>query len=140
MRGSIHVQTILIRKPVVVTTKLMDSTGTSFKAGNEGLQITRVQNQGGNNIEVQISVPYERNGDWQRYDQWYQRFHVEDDAGNKFQDHGRGSSSNGMQYWISLYFGPPNGKAAGAPTKLVFEDWVIHDHTIPFEFRDVTLP
>lgn len=140
VRGTIHVQTILIRKPVVVTSKLMESTGTSFKAGNEGLQITRVTNQGGNSIEVQILVPYERNGDWSRYEQWYQRFHVEDDAGNKYQDHGRGSSSNGNQYWLSMYFGQPNGKAAGPPTKLIFEDWVIHDHTIPFEFKDVPMP
>lgn len=140
VRGTIHVQTILIRKPVVVTNKLMESTGTSFKAGNEGLQITRVTNQGGNSIEVQILVPYERNGDWSRYEQWYQRFHVEDDSGNKFQDHGRGSSSNGNQYWLSMYFGQPNGKAAGPPTKLIFEDWVIHEHTIPFEFKDVPMP
>jgi hypothetical protein len=58
IRGTIPVKSILIRKPVVVTSKLMDSPGTSFKAGDEGLQITRVQNQGGNNVEVQIQVPY----------------------------------------------------------------------------------
>jgi hypothetical protein len=39
-----------------------------------------------------------------------------------------------------MYYGPPNGKAVGAPTKLVFENWVVHDHAIPFEFKDVPLP
>jgi hypothetical protein len=136
VRGTIPVKAILIRKPVVVTSKVMESTGTSFRAGEESLQITRVQNQGGGSIEVQIQVPrdYEQNG------QWYERFHLEDDAGNRFQDHGRGSQSNGRQYWISIYYGPPNGKAAGPPTRLIFEDWVVHEHAIPFEFRDVPLP
>lgn len=140
VRGAIPVRTVLIRRPVVVTTKLLESTGTSFRAGQESLQITRVQNQGGGSVEVQVLIPYERNRDWSQVEKWYQRFHVEDDAGNRFQDHGRGSSSNGNHYWISMYYGAPNGKAVGAPTKLVFEDWVVHDHAIPFEFKDVPMP
>jgi hypothetical protein len=140
IRGTIPVRTVLIRRPVVVTNKVLESTGTSFRAGQESLQITRVQNQGGGSLEVQILIPYERNRDWSQVEKWYQRFHVEDDSGNRFQDHGRGSSSNGNQYWISMYYGAPNGKAVGPPTKLVFEDWVVHDHAIPFEFKDVPLP
>ena len=116
------------------------SRASSTRAGQESLQITRVQNQGGGSVEVQLLIPYDRNTDWSQVEKWYQRFHVEDDAGHKFQDHGRGSQSNGNQYWISLYYGPPNGKAAGPPTKLIFEDWVVHEHAIPFEFRDVPLP
>jgi hypothetical protein len=140
IRGAIPVRTVLIRRPVVVTRKLLESTGTNFRAGSDSLQSTRVQNQGGGSVEVQILIPYEQNRDWSQVEKWYQRFHVEDDAGNRFQDHGRGSSSNGNQYWISMYYGAPNGKAAGPPTRLVFEDWVVHDHAIPFEFRDVPLP
>lgn len=141
IRGTIPVKAILIRKPVVITNKLMESSGVSFRAGTDSLQITRVQNQGGNNIEVQILIPFDHTKmDWTQHEQWYQRFQVEDDAGNKFQDHGRGSQSNGNQYWISMYYGPPNGKAVGAPTKLVFEDWVVHEYAVPFEFKDVPLP
>jgi hypothetical protein len=140
IRGTIPVRTVLIRRPVVVTSKLTEATGTSFRAGQESLQITRVQNQGGGSVEVQLLIPYDRTMDWSQVDKWYQRFHVEDDAGNRFQDHGRGSSSNGTQYHISMYYGPPNGKAVGPPTRLIFEDWVVHDHAIPFEFKDVPLP
>jgi hypothetical protein len=140
IRGTIPVRTVLIRKQIVVTNKLMESTGTAFRAGTDSLQITRVQNQGGNNVEVQLLIPRDRNAGWSETEKWYERFHVEDDAGHRFQDHGRGSSSNGNQYWISIYCGPPNGKAVGPPTKLVFEDWVVHEHAIPFEFRDVPLP
>jgi hypothetical protein len=140
IRGAIPVKTVLIRRPVIVTTKLMESTGTSFRAGQESLQITRIENQGGGSIQVQLQIPYDRNMDWSQVEKWYHRFHVEDDAGHRFQDHGRGSQSNGMQYHISMYYGPPNGKAVGPPTKLIFEDWVVHDHEIPFEFRDVPLP
>jgi hypothetical protein len=136
VRGTIPVKAILIRKPVVVTSKVLESTGTSFRAGDESLQITRVTNQGGGSIEVQIQVPREHDQNWQ----WYERFRLEDDAGNRFQDHGRGSQSDGRQHWISIYYGPPNGKAAGPPTKLIFEDWVVHEHAIPFEFRDMPLP
>ena len=140
MRGSIHVQSILIRRPVVVTTKLMEATGTSFKAGNEGLQITRVTNQGGNNIEVQIQVPYERNGDWSRYEQWYQQaftsrttpetdFRITDGAANRMA--------------LNTLFHSTSARRTArrpVPTKLVFEDWIIHEHTIPFEFKDVPMP
>jgi hypothetical protein len=54
---------------------------------------------------------------------------------------GRGTSSDGRTYRISMYFSPPfNKKDVGPPAKLVFEDWIIHEHEIPFEFKDVPLP
>jgi hypothetical protein len=140
IRGTIPVKAIVIRKNVVITNKLADSTGTSFRAGTDSLQITRIGNQGGGSIEVQILVPFNNGAN---NDSWHQRFHVEDDEGNRFQDHGRGSSSDGRQQWISLYYGPPfnnNKKKVGPPTKLIFEDWIVHDHLIPFEFKDVKLP
>jgi hypothetical protein len=138
VRGTIPVRTILIRRPVVVTSKVLESGGTSFRAGSDSLHIKQVRNQGGGSIEVEIQVPREENGS---YREWHERFSVEDEAGNKFQMNGRGSSSNGREYSISMYFSPPfNKNNLGAPAKLVFEDWVIHDHAIPFEFRDVPLP
>jgi hypothetical protein len=139
VRGTITVKSILIRKDVVVTSKLMESGGTMFKAGNDGLQISRVQNQGGNYVEVEVAVPRDDTG--RSYNEWSQRFHVEDDAGNRFQSSGGGSRSDGRGYWISMYFSPPfNKQNVGPATKLVFEDWVVHEHSIPFEFKDVPLP
>ena len=138
LRGTIPVQTILIRKPVVVTSKVLESGGTTFRAGNDSILIKQVTNQGGANIWVEMQVPRFENDP---YRQWNERFHLEDDAGNKFNMNGGGSSSNGREFTISLYFSPPfNNKKVGAPAKLVFEDWVVHDHAIPFEFRDVPLP
>jgi hypothetical protein len=138
VRGTIPVKTILLRKQVVVTNKVLESSGTRFRAGTDGLEITQVNNQGGGSLSVEIAVPRE---DGNRNWQWYDRFHVEDEAGNRFQSHGSGSRSNGQQNWISIYWGPPfNKKKVGPPTKLVFEDWVVHDHEIPFEFKDVPLP
>ena len=138
VRGTIPVRTILIRRPVVVTSKVLESGGTSFRAGTDSLHIKQVRNQGGGSIEVEIQVPREEGGS---YREWHERFSLEDEAGNKFQMNGRGSSSNGREYSISMYFSPPfNKNNVGAPAKLVFEDWVIHEHAIPFEFRDVPLP
>jgi hypothetical protein len=138
VRGTIPVKTILIRRNIVVTNKVLESAGTKFRAGTDGLEITRVDNQGGGSLSVEIAVPPQ---DGNRTTQWYERFHVEDDAGNHFQSHGSGSRSTGTQWWISIYCGPPfNKKNVGPPTKLVFEDWVVHDHAIPFEFKDVPLP
>jgi hypothetical protein len=138
IRGTIPVQAILIRKPVVVSARVTEATGTTFRAGSESLVITRVQNQGGNNLEVTIRVPHDQT---QPQREWHERFHVEDDAGNKYQMNRRGTSSNGIEYNISMYFAAPfNNKKVGAPTKLIFEDWVVHDYPIPFEFRDVPLP
>jgi hypothetical protein len=138
IRGTIPVHAILIRKPIVVTAKVLESTGTTFRAGTESLAITQVMNQGGNNINVTVRVPREQDGS---YREWRERFHAEDDAGNRYQMNGWGTSSNGTEYTIQMYFSPPfNVKNPGPPTKLVFEDWVVHDHAIPFEFRDVPLP
>jgi hypothetical protein len=138
VRGTIPVHAILIRKPVIVTSKVMESTGTAFKAGNDSLSITRVNNQGGS-IDVEVLVP--RQDDGNRHNEWYDRFHLEDEAGNRFQMNGRGSSYNGREYRINMYFAPPfNKKNVGPPAKLIFEEWVVHDHAIPFEFRDVPLP
>jgi hypothetical protein len=138
IRGTIPVKAILIRKPTVVAAKVTEAAGTTFRAGNETLTITRVNNQGGNSIEVSIRVPYRQDG---RQPEWHERFRLEDDAGNKYQENGRGSSSNGVEYTISMYYAPPfNNKKVGPPAKLIFEDWVVHEHAIPFEFRDVPLP
>jgi len=87
---------------------------------------------------VEIIVPREENSGRR---EWHERFQVEDDKGNKFRMNGRGTSSDGRTYRISMYFSPPfNKKDVGPPTKLVFEDWIIHEHEIPFEFKDVPLP
>lgn len=139
IRGTIPVHAILIRNPTVISSKVTEAVGTTFKAGNESLAITEVNNQGGNNLMVSVRVPYDQSQPQQR--EWHERFHLEDDAGNRFQMNGRGTSSNGREYTISMYFAPPfNKQKVGPPTKLVFEDWVVHDHAIPFEFRDVPLP
>jgi hypothetical protein len=137
IRGTIPVKAVIIRKNVVVTSKVLESTGTSFRAGMESMQITRVTNQGGGSVEVQVLVPYQQNG---RNDDWHTRFFLEDDAGNRFQENGRGTSSDGRQQWISMYYAPGFNKKFGPPTKLLFEDWVVHEHSIPFEFKDVKLP
>jgi hypothetical protein len=138
VRGTIPVKTILIRKNVVITNKISEATGTMFKAGNDGLTITRVTAQGGGQIEVEVSVPPGENGSYPQG--WDKRFHVEDDEGNRFQSNGGGSRSNGKQYWISGYYSAPFNKKAGPPTKFIFEDWIVHEHSIPFEFKDVPIP
>jgi hypothetical protein len=137
VRGVVPVKMILMRKPVVVTNKILDASGTSFRAGTDSMQISRVTNQGGS-FEVEIVVPREENSGRR---EWHERFHVEDSAGNKFRMNGRGTSSDGRTYRISMYFSPPfNKKEVGPPAKLVFDEWVIHDYDIPFEFKDVPLP
>src|SRR5262249_7416451 len=57
VRGTIPVKTILIRRNVVVTNKVLESAGTKFRAGSDGLEITRVDNQGGGSLSVEIAVP-----------------------------------------------------------------------------------
>jgi hypothetical protein len=138
IRGTIPVNAILIRKPVVVGGKLADAAGVTVRSGADSLVVTEVQNQGGNNVMVSIRMPADHNGQ-QR--EWHDRFRVEDDAGNQYQMNGRGTSSDGKTYSMQMYFAPPfNKKNVGPPTRLIFEDWVVHDHAIPFEFRDVPLP
>jgi len=139
IRGTIPVNAILIRKPVLVSPKLADAAGATLRSGSESLVVTEVQNQGGNNVMVSVRMPADQGNHQQR--DWHDRFRVEDDAGNQYQMNGRGTSSDGRTYSMQMYFAPPfNKKNVGPPTKLIFEDWVVHDHAIPFEFRDVPLP
>ena len=138
IRGTIPVRTILIRRPVVISSKVLDAGGTTFRAGTDSLHIKQVQNQGGGSIRLEIQVPREENDP---YREWHERFSLEDEAGNKFQMNGRGSSSNGKEYSIDMYFSPPfNKNKVGPPAKLIFEEWVVHEHSIPFEFKDVPMP
>lgn len=141
IRGTIPVKAVLIRKPVVVSNKVLESAGTTFKAGTESLAIRNVQNQGGGNVNIEVLIPW-RDTSRSPDQEWYDRFKLEDEAGNRFQMNGRGSSYDGREYRINMYFSPPfnNRQKVGAPTRFIFEDWVVHEHAIPFEFRDVPLP
>jgi hypothetical protein len=137
VRGTVPVKAVLIRKPKVVSPKVFEAGGTSFRSGTDSLTIKQVTNQGGS-VQIEIAVPRQENDPAR---EWQQRFEVEDEAGNRFQKNGWGSSSDGRNYSVSLYFSPPFNKPnAGPATKLIFEDWVVHDHAIPFEFRNVPLP
>jgi hypothetical protein len=138
IRGTIPVKAILIHKPMVVTAKVLEAAGKTIKAGEDSLVITNVTNQGGNSIEIRVQVPRFENDP---YRQWNERFKLTDADGIEYQMNGGGSSSNGREYTISMYYSPPwNNKKAGPPAKLVFDEWVVHEHAIPFEFRDLPIP
>lgn len=72
---------------------------------------------------------------------WYQRIHLEDARGNRFQSCGTGSSKFGEDdRRVHVRFKETTDPRFGPPKKLILEDWVTLLHPIPFSFKDVPLP
>ncbi|HZZ78952.1 MAG TPA: hypothetical protein VFE62_10565 [Gemmataceae bacterium] len=134
LRGFIHVQVVVSRKTIVVAEKFPDCKGLVFDAnGKEKITISSITVDKKDGFWVQIDVPRPIAGVRMK---WVDRLFLEDEHGNRFRSTGTGSSS-GVRHTISKYF---EVKGDFPPRRLLFEDWVIQHHAIPFEFKDVLLP
>jgi hypothetical protein len=135
LTGTVPVDLIIEKKPVIVSDDLAKANGTKFRVGNYTLEVTRAEiSPSGGNIEIRI--PPDQN---QNENNWHGRMILEDVNGQRFADHGRGSSSSGNgDRRVSVYFGNP-GKLA-APKRFIVEDWITVLYPVPFEFKDIPLP
>ena len=78
--------------------------------------------------------------DWTRIQSLQQRMEIQDEKGNKQQFYFNSVGTNGVntaQYTLTV---GPNGAKIGPPAKLVYYAWVLMEHEVSFEFRDLPLP
>jgi hypothetical protein len=137
LRGAIPVVVVVERKQKVITEKVLSSAGTKFQIGGSTLEIIRSELDEDGNYSIQLSVPPDRRGIDLR---WHDRVRIEDATGNKYESNGHGTSSSDHKKEISFHYAQSNDPRVGLPSKLIIEDWVIVQYSIPFEFKDVPLP
>ena len=136
LRGTIPVLVVVGHRRVVVTENLPESQGKEFRSGDDTLKIAGIQNRDSGEIMMHIAVPPERGGIRPR---WLQRFHVEDANGVRCRETISSPLQSGQEHYVVLGYKADDGKS-GPPMKLVLDDWVVVQHRIPFEFREVPLP
>jgi hypothetical protein len=137
LKGTLPLNLVVEKKPVIVSEDLSKASGTKFRIGNDNLQVTRanVHNTGG---EVEMLIPA-RDGN-SNSEHWHNRMILEDDAGLRFRDSGRGTSSSGTEYRVSVFFDVPGGVKIGPPKRFIVEDWITLTYSVPFTFKDIPLP
>jgi hypothetical protein len=70
----------------------------------------------------------------------HQRIELFDANGNKYISQGYNwENSSPSHVQATFMFGSP-GATIGPPSKLVYNDWVLMQHQVEFEFRDLALP
>lgn len=144
LRGTIPVTVVASQKPRIVIDKVMNSQGKTFEEGNVSLKIESIS-KNGNQITFRISLTdgsQEGKRDYSWINQLMQRLVLSDAKGNKWQCYGPSWDGNGFNggptFNGSVTYG--NNNRAGDAERLVYYDWFILSHSVPFEFQDLTLP
>jgi hypothetical protein len=143
MKGLIPVTLLAEQKPTVVTDKLLSAKSRKFQAGPASFTFEDVSGPAGNQYQVKMSVAEEArdgNNDYSQIQSLQQRIEVQDEKGNKIPSyfnmvnwHGPSSA----QFTMTIQPSPPK---VGPPSKLVYYSWVLMEHEVVFEFKDLPLP
>ncbi len=140
LRGSIPVQVVAGRKPLLVTEDVLNLEETEFPIGNElfKIKITSVDQTPGRYI-AQLAFPDSPTMATRSLPShfWGERIHLEDAEGNRL-GHNVRAWNPGISCWIE--FSQPKDGTVGPPARLIVDDWTIVHHSIPFIFKDVPLP
>jgi hypothetical protein len=140
LRGTLPVTLLAEQKPEIVIDDILQVKGKKFDGPEASLEIENVT-EAGNIFQVAMTA---RNAgatnDYNWYNSLQQRLELVDDKGNKFQPYGlntRNVSPTSMQG--TVMFSQPGGQV-GKPVKLTYYGWVLLQHQVEFEFRDLPLP
>lgn len=143
LQGVIPVTLLADQKPAVVTDKILTSKNKKFKSGNATFHIEDVTEQPNKQYQIKINVTEEDKdnpNDWQRMQSMQQRIEVQDEKGTKYPGYVNitnwGGPSN-MSFIMQLQ---PPGPNVGKPAKLVYYAWILMEHEVPFEFKELPLP
>jgi hypothetical protein len=140
LRGVIPVTLLADQKPAVVTDKILSAKGKQFNAAGATFQIEDVTAQAGNH---QIKMLVNENSgatDYSQIQTLQQRIEVQDTNGNKLTSYFNNTTWPGptsAQFSMTISPSPAN---VGPPAKLIYYTWVLMDHEIAFEFKDLPLP
>jgi hypothetical protein len=142
LKGLIPVTLLADQKPAVVTNHVLSEKGKKLTAGAATFFLEDITELAGKQYQIKMSVAEEsKDGpdDWTRIQSLQQRIEIQDDKGKKEQFYFNSIGTNGVnnaQYTITIQ---PTANA-GPPARLVYYAWVLMEHEVPFEFRDLPLP
>jgi hypothetical protein len=144
LKGVIPVTLLADQRPAVATDQILLAKGKRFKTGPATFYLEDVQELPGKQYQIKMSITEEGNdspNDWTRIQSLQQRIEVQDAKGNRnqFYFNSVGTTAiNSAQY--SLTVQPNNNAKVGPPARLVYYAWVLMEHEVAFEFRDLPLP
>src|SRR5262249_13825027 len=142
--GLIPVTLLADQKPAVVTDHLLSAKGKKLTAGAATFLLEDISELAGKQYQIKMAVTEEsKDGpdDWTRIQSLQQRIEIQDAKGKKEQFYFNSIGTNGVnnaQYTITVQ--PNSNGNAGPPARLVYYAWVLMEHEVPFEFRDLPLP
>jgi hypothetical protein len=142
LRGLIPVTLLAEQKPTVITDKLLASKNKKFKVGTTTFHVEDVSSQAGKQYQVRLAISEEGQDvrrDFARMQTVQQRLEVQDDKGNKLPFFFNSINWGGTNAQFSFTL-RPTGPNQGPPTRLVYNVWVLMEHEVPFEFKDLPLP
>jgi len=143
LRGIIPVTLLAEQRPSVVTDKILSAKGKKVQAGAATFNFEEVSPPSANQYQIKLSVTEEArdaSNDYSQIQSLQQRIEVQDDKGNKIPSffnmvnwHGPSSA----QFTMTIQPSPAN---VGSPARLVYYNWVLMEHEVEFEFKDLPLP
>jgi hypothetical protein len=144
LKGIIPVTLLADQKPAVVTDRILSAKGQKFKTGSATFYVEDVSELAGKQSQIKMSVTEESNdgpNDWTRIQSLQQRIEVQDAKGNKHQFYFNSVNTTGVNSGQYTFTIQPNDNAkVGPPAKLVYYAWILMEHEVVFEFRDLPLP
>jgi hypothetical protein len=143
LKGLIPVTLLADQKPAIVTEKLTASKGKKFKVGAASFHIEDVAELPGKQYQVKMSITEDSNdnsGDYTRINSLQQRIELLDSKGNKHHFYFNNIANNSPTSIQLTMTVQPAGPNLGPPTKLLYYAWVLMEHEVPFEFKDLPLP
>jgi hypothetical protein len=147
LKGVIPVTLLSEQRPTVVTERILASKGKRVKIGPTTFHIQEVSEVANKqyNLTVAISEETKENiYDYSRIQSLGTRLEIHDNKGNKLPYFFNITQFNGpMSGVFQAVYQPnpqPNAAKFGPPAKLVYTAWILMEHDVEFEFRDLPLP
>lgn len=141
IKGTVPLTLLAEQKTFVVSKEILKAKGQKLTAGSTIIEILEVTPKQNKQCEIKMSVRQENKDggvDYNWINSLYNRIELQDDKGNKFAIYGSSTSTNGNHAQLTYNYAPSGN--AGAPTQLVYHDWVTLQHELQFEFKDLPLP
>jgi len=143
LKGLIPVTLLADQKPAVVTDKLTSSKGKKFKVDAATFHIEDISEMPGKQYQMRISINEDSKdnpGDYTRINSLQQRIELLDNKGNKHHFYFNSIGTNSPTSTQLTLTVQPAGPNVGPPVKLVYYAWILMEHEVPFEFKDLPLP
>jgi hypothetical protein len=166
LKGVIPITLLADQKPAVVTDKILSAKGKRFTLGptisntpnvpgddpsgkrstvsGTMFSIEDVSEIAGKQYQIRMTVTEEAKDqpqDYSRIQSLQQRLELQDGQGNKLPSYMNFIQFGGLTTaQFTLTTQPSDNKKLGPATKLVYYAWVLMEHEVPFEFKDLPLP